>query len=88
MGEQLIFEKSKSGRYATAQAPACEPSNDIPPDIQRADVPILPEVSELQVVRHYTRLSQQNFSIDTHLTNLFFCILWGSCNGNCYIHSF
>ncbi|MED5420685.1 MAG: aminomethyl-transferring glycine dehydrogenase subunit GcvPB [Pseudomonadota bacterium] len=75
MGEQLIFEKSKPGRYAGAQAPACEPSNDIPPGIQRADVPILPEVSELQVVRHYTRLSQQNFSIDTHFYPLGSCTM-------------
>ncbi|MEE3237056.1 MAG: aminomethyl-transferring glycine dehydrogenase subunit GcvPB [Pseudomonadota bacterium] len=75
MGEQLIFEKSKLGRYAGAQAPACEPSNDIPSGIQRADVPILPEVSELQVVRHYTRLSQQNFSIDTHFYPLGSCTM-------------
>ena len=75
MGEQLIFEKSKPGRYAGAQAPACEPSNDIPPGIQRVDVPILPEVSELQVVRHYTRLSQQNFSIDTHFYPLGSCTM-------------
>ena len=75
MGEQLIFEKSKPGRYAGAQAPACEPSNDIPPGIQRADAPILPEVSELQVVRHYTRLSQQNFSIDTHFYPLGSCTM-------------
>jgi glycine dehydrogenase subunit 2 len=37
----------------------------------RKDAP-LPEVSELDVVRHYTRLSQKNFSIDTHFYPLGF----------------
>jgi len=36
---------------------------------------MLPEVSELQVVRHYTRLSQQNFSIDTHFYPLGSCTM-------------
>lgn len=35
----------------------------------------LPEVSELQAVRHYTRLSQQNFSIDTHFYPLGSCTM-------------
>jgi len=35
----------------------------------------LPEVSELQVVRHYTRLSQLNFSIDTHFYPLGSCTM-------------
>ena len=37
--------------------------------------PLLPEVSELQVVRHYTRLSQLNFSIDTHFYPLGSCTM-------------
>jgi glycine dehydrogenase subunit 2 len=41
----------------------------------RDDAPRLPEVSELQVVRHYTRLSQQNFSIDTHFYPLGSCTM-------------
>ena len=36
---------------------------------------VLPEVSELQAVRHYTRLSQLNFSIDTHFYPLGSCTM-------------
>jgi len=75
MGEQLIFERSRSGRRAAAQAPIEEPADGIPPEMRRNDTPTLPEVSELQVVRHYTRLSQQNFSIDTHFYPLGSCTM-------------
>ena len=37
--------------------------------------PLLPEVSELQAVRHFTRLSQLNFSIDTHFYPLGSCTM-------------
>jgi glycine dehydrogenase subunit 2 len=75
MGEQLIFERSRPGRRAYAQAPLGENCGDIPAEFRRADKPILPEVSELQVVRHYTRLSQENFSIDTHFYPLGSCTM-------------
>lgn len=62
----LIFEHSREGRRAQAQAPRQEADiTDIPAAQRRRSRPTLPEVSELQVVRHYTRLSQENFSIDT-----------------------
>jgi glycine dehydrogenase subunit 2 len=41
----------------------------------RRDRPVLPEVSELDAVRHYTRLSQQNFSIDTQFYPLGSCTM-------------
>jgi glycine dehydrogenase subunit 2 len=75
MTESLIFEKSRSGRRAFAQAPATAADCDIPEAFLRSDVPTLPEVSELQVVRHFTRLSQQNFSIDTHFYPLGSCTM-------------
>ncbi len=75
MGEQLIFEESRSGRRALAQAPIAEAVDGIPAAMRRDDVPTLPEVSELQVVRHFTRLSQQNFSIDTHFYPLGSCTM-------------
>jgi glycine dehydrogenase subunit 2 len=43
--------------------------------LRRAQRPLLPEVSELDVVRHYTRLSQLNFSIDTHFYPLGSCTM-------------
>lgn len=41
----------------------------------RGDTPLLPEVSELEAVRHYTRLSQLNYSIDTHFYPLGSCTM-------------
>ncbi|MDX1500643.1 MAG: aminomethyl-transferring glycine dehydrogenase subunit GcvPB, partial [Woeseiaceae bacterium] len=73
--ETLIFEKSRAGRRAFAQAPAEAPQTDIPESFLRSDRPALPEASELQVVRHYTRLSQQNFAIDTQFYPLGSCTM-------------
>ena len=75
MTEKLIFEKSRPGRWAHAQAPAAVPAGKIPAQFLRQDRPLLPEVSELQVVRHYTRLSQLNFSIDTNFYPLGSCTM-------------
>jgi glycine dehydrogenase subunit 2 len=75
MSEQLIFDLSRPGRRAFAQAPLDDVAVDIPAEFQREDVPMLPEVSELQAVRHYTRLSQKNFSIDTHFYPLGSCTM-------------
>lgn len=72
---RLIFEESKSGRRAFAQAPPAEEASDIPDRFRRAGKPLLPEVSELQAVRHYTRLSQRNYSIDTHFYPLGSCTM-------------
>jgi glycine dehydrogenase subunit 2 len=72
----LIHEHSRPGRRATAQAPlAATAVTDIPQHLRRKTPPALPEVSELQVVRHYTRLSQKNFSIDTHFYPLGSCTM-------------
>lgn len=72
----LIFEHSKVARQATAQAPKINfSSGNIPPELQRKTKLGLPEVSELDVVRHYTRLSQKNFSIDTHFYPLGSCTM-------------
>jgi len=75
MSESLIFEMSQPGRRAFAQAPADLADSDIPAEFLRDDVPALPQVSEMQVVRHFTRLSQQNFSIDTHFYPLGSCTM-------------
>ena len=48
---------------------------DIPDALLRTDKPRLPEASELQTVRHYTRLSQMNFSIDTQFYPLGSCTM-------------
>ncbi len=72
----LIHDLSKPGRRAAAQAPLDKPTvTGIPDALRRHTPPSLPEVSELQVVRHYTRLSQKNFSIDTHFYPLGSCTM-------------
>jgi len=73
--EQLIFEKSRAGRRAFAQAPLAPAAGEVPDDVRREHAPTLPQVSELQVVRHYTRLSQKNFSIDTQFYPLGSCTM-------------
>ncbi|MDN3516989.1 aminomethyl-transferring glycine dehydrogenase subunit GcvPB [Aquisalimonas lutea] len=74
--EELIFDLGRTGRYARAQAPATTAGlSDIPDAFRRKRRATLPEVSELQVVRHYTRLSQKNFSIDTHFYPLGSCTM-------------
>lgn len=73
---QLIFEQSHQGRLATAQVPrAIHKKMAIPTQFLRADEPLLPQVSELQVVRHFTRLSRRNFSIDTQFYPLGSCTM-------------
>jgi glycine dehydrogenase subunit 2 len=72
----LIHDLSRPGRRALAQAPLARPPIDgIPEELRRRTRPALPEVSELQAVRHYTRLSQKNFSIDTHFYPLGSCTM-------------
>ena len=73
--ETLIFEKSRSGRRAFAQSPGTSGEPTIPESFLRQDTPRLPEASELQVVRHFTRLSQMNFSIDTQFYPLGSCTM-------------
>lgn len=72
----LIFEQSSKGRFAQAQSPQVKASlQDIPANLLRETPPAMPEVSEMQTVRHYTRLSQKNFSIDTHFYPLGSCTM-------------
>ena len=72
----LIFELSRPGRRNRAQIPTVEQQTlAIPAKFLRQDQPLLPEVSELDAVRHYTALSQKNFSIDTHFYPLGSCTM-------------
>ncbi len=76
MSSQLIFELSEKNRTASAQIPRLANNQiAIAPELLRQDIPLLPEVSELQVVRHFTRLSRKNFSIDTQFYPLGSCTM-------------
>jgi len=72
----LIFEHSQPGRVNDTHTLRHTASvNTIPETMLRKTPPRLPEVSEMDAVRHYTRLSQKNFSIDTHFYPLGSCTM-------------
>ncbi len=72
--EPLVFELSSPGRTAVSLPKGDTPSYELPAGLVREDSK-LPELDELTVVRHFTRLSQKNFSIDTHFYPLGSCTM-------------
>lgn len=77
--EKNIFEKSVKGRKGysleTQEIENKSVSDYLPENLQRRSRINLPELSELDAVQHYTRLSQQNYSIDTHFYPLGSCTM-------------
>ncbi|MBP7578814.1 MAG: hypothetical protein KA794_19025, partial [Candidatus Obscuribacter sp.] len=77
--EQLIYEKSKAGRRAEilpkAQVPQKDLKSLIPANLLRNSLPALPEVSELDAVRHFVKLSHLNHCIDTGFYPLGSCTM-------------
>ncbi len=75
MNEPLIYDLGAQGRTGIdmpePDVPLAEP---LPAELQRAMLD-LPEVSEVDVVRHFTRLSQMNYSIDTGMYPLGSCTM-------------
>ena len=72
--EELSIEKSVAGRRGVRFAPPSK-SNWLPEAVVRKAAPRLPEMSEFDVVRHYTRLSRLNFCLDTHVYPLGSCTM-------------
>ena len=72
-----VFDLSSPGRRASTVpgAPPAAPAGALPDRFRRRAAPRLPEVSELDLVRHYTRLSQANWSIDTGVYPLGSCTM-------------
>lgn len=75
--DKLIFELSKEGRKGyTLPANGWEASLDeLPEGLGRKAAPALPQVSEPDVVRHYTNLSQMNFGVDSGFYPLGSCTM-------------
>lgn len=76
----LIYDISQENRQASAQTGVRESSGNnfscnLPSNLMRKQKPLLPQVSELQSVRHYTNLSRKNFSIDTQFYPLGSCTM-------------
>jgi glycine dehydrogenase subunit 2 len=77
VGEPPIFAKGAPGRKGVA-LPTMEIDEvplELPAELTRVEPPMLPEVSEPEVVRHFTRLSQLNASIDTTMYPLGSCTM-------------
>ena len=75
--DKLIFELSKPGRcgYSMPANPWEKGTEEIPAALRRSEEAKLPEVSELDVVRHYTNLSNMNFGVDTGFYPLGSCTM-------------
>ncbi len=78
--EPLIFERSRPGKCGFVLGKAdwdVEPVDEVAAlgDLYREEAAELPEVTEPEVVRHFTRLSQWNYSIDTGLYPLGSCTM-------------
>lgn len=77
--EKLIFEKGAPGRRAATMAAMDVPTQPqdslIPATMLRKAPAPLPEVSEIEVVRHYTHLSQRTFGVDTGFYPLGSCTM-------------
>ena len=70
----LIYEISAPGRRAFS-LPECDvPESDFPPEFLREDLP-LPEVSEVDLIRHYVKLSQLNWGVDVGFYPLGSCTM-------------
>jgi len=72
--EPLLFEISSPGRSGSTLPVRDVPEYPLPAGLARTKL-ALPELDELSVVRHFTRLSQKNYSIDTHFYPLGSCTM-------------
>jgi glycine dehydrogenase subunit 2 len=77
--EGLIFERSSRGRLGyqlpSSSIPAVDPCVTLPAALVRGEIDGMPEVSEVDVVRHFTRLSKWNYSVDEGLYPLGSCTM-------------
>jgi glycine dehydrogenase subunit 2 len=71
-----LFAQSVAGRVGyLPEKPEKSAAELLPAHLLRKAEPQLPELSELDVVRHFTRLSQQNFGVDSHFYPLGSCTM-------------
>ena len=61
----LVFERSRAGRRAGRPPRPDLPVPELPTSLRRATLPRLPEVSEPELVRHFTTLADRTFGVDT-----------------------
>jgi glycine dehydrogenase subunit 2 len=76
--EDLMFEKSSPGKKAYRLAELDVPAVDAASllgDTVRTDLGVMPELSEIEIVRHFTRLSTWNYAIDLGMYPLGSCTM-------------
>jgi glycine dehydrogenase subunit 2 len=77
--EGLIFERSSAGKRGMElpklDVPAADASRELGSDLVRADVEGFPEISEIEAVRHFTRISTWNYAIDYGMYPLGSCTM-------------
>ena len=75
--DQLVFELSSPGRqgYALPASDVPAIADAVPAKYRRKTPAALPELSEFDVVRHYSRLSRMNYGVDTHFYPLGSCTM-------------
>ncbi|HNZ41290.1 MAG TPA: aminomethyl-transferring glycine dehydrogenase subunit GcvPB, partial [Clostridia bacterium] len=61
---ELIFNLSKEGKCAFSLPESRVPSYEIDKKYTRDDDVLLPEVSEVDVIRHFTNISRNNYGVD------------------------
>src|SRR6476620_9299013 len=72
---KLIYEKSQPGRRGLGIPKPDLPVPEVPEELARKSAPRLPEISEPEVLRHFTELSTRNFGIDTGFYPLGSCTM-------------
>ena len=60
----LSFEKSVKGRYTDVVSPSDAPAYTLPQAFRRKAAPVLPELSEVDVDRHYTQLAHRAYGVN------------------------
>ncbi len=77
--EALLFERSSPGKKAyqlpALDVPAVDPAAALGADNVRSEIPDFPEVSEVEAIRHFTRLSTWNYAIDHGMYPLGSCTM-------------
>ncbi len=72
---KLVYERSKPGRRAYSLPASGLEAPAVPEDLRRTEPPRLPEVSEPELVRHFTELTTRNFGVDTGFYPLGSCTM-------------
>ena len=77
--EALLFERSSPGKLAyqlpALDVPLVDPAGALGAENVRSEIPGFPEVSEVEAIRHFTRLSTWNYAIDHGMYPLGSCTM-------------